>query len=761
MQDFFETNFCALKLKNPALSARLARVIPNQKYEVFLTNDALDFNIINKVDSIPLFPQTPLKSTNEKIINFMPYALYPYLYFFGLGNGVFYKVLLQNENLKRVVVIEPELEILFIVLHLLDFSQEILQGRILFWDRETSYQEVLDNFIKDKHTKLYARLYDLHIFNGYYEKFSALSIEFNKWIVRALEHCVISVGNDSRDSIIGISHHIATLPQMLASPTLLELLEELRFKRARYFKSEASNFAESADSSKAKNATRHCEDSQNPKQSTKNLTQPNSVAESAESKNPKNAEYDRATQWSGDEAESTSAKTIPIDEIESHQLNSVAESTNLSNQKMPSMNAKAKCKQAFAEAKCDLLARDDTINGIAVIVATGPSLSKQLPLLKKYQDYLTIFCIDASFPILAREGIKPDVVFSLERVDLTAKFYEDTPKQAHKGVIFAISSIVHKRLKEALKGDLVQYNMRPFGYTYYFDFKEYGYIGVGMSAANMAYEMAVYARFQRVILIGQDLAFSESGSSHAKNAVYGEDEINPQERKDVVLLPAYGGKGEVKSTSIWKLFLEFYETDIAQTPYKIEVINATEGGARIKGTKEMSFLEALKGCENGGKKESLILASPTPKTYQPNLSKARQKTQEFIDFGLEKKAKIEEVFLEVAGLIEKLEEANKQNALESFDFGRLTNALEHIEEIKEFFKEEKFSMCFNDAIQSYIVHQEMEIAKIIVRVAKDEIELKAKQIDLLYAHKYWLFSLAGGIDSVIEVAKKAFEQWEV
>ncbi|RDU53472.1 hypothetical protein CQA49_06170 [Helicobacter sp. MIT 00-7814] len=567
---------------------------------------------------------------------------------------------------------------------------------------------------------------------------------------------------------------------MLASPTLLELLEELRFKRARYFKSEASDFAESVDSSEAKNATRHCEDSQNPKQSTKNLTQPNSVAESTESKNSKNIKYGRERKRSGGEAEFTSAKTIPIDGI-------------------------------GAEAKCDLLARDNTINktdsqttsqrdriqdshqlenieygrerkrsggeaeftsaetipidGIkgstAVIVATGPSLSKQLPLLKKYQDYLTIFCIDASFPILAREGIKPDVVLSLERVDLTAKFYEDTPKQAHKGVIFAISSIVHKRLKDALKGDLVQYNMRPFGYTYYFDFKEYGYIGVGMSAANMAYEMAVYARFQRVILIGQDLAFSESGSSHAKNAVYGEDEINPQERKDVVLLPAYGGKGEVKSTSIWKLFLEFYETDIAQTPYKIEVINATEGGARIKGTKEMSFLEALKGCENGGKKESLILASPTPKTYQANLSKARQKTQEFIDFGLEKKAKIEEVFLEVAGLIEKLEEANKQNALESFDFEILTNALEHIEEVKEFFKEEKFSMCFNDAIQSYIVHQEMEIAKIIVRVAKDEIELKAKQIDLLYAHKYWLFSLAGGIDSVIEVAKKAFEQWEV
>lgn len=38
--------------------------------------------------------------------------------------------------------------------------------------------------------------------------------------------------------------------------------------------------------------------------------------------------------------------------------------------------------------------------------------------------------------------------------------------------------------------------------------------------------------------------------------------------------------------------------------------------------------------------------------------------------------------------------------------------------------------------------------------------LKAKQIDLLYAHKYWLFSLAGGIDCVIEVAQKSFSEWK-
>lgn len=642
MQDFFESNLCALKIIDKTLAQRLESVVPNAKYEVFLTNDALNFNIISRVDSCPIFPDSPIQYTNQKILDFMAFAQYPYLYFFGLGNGVFHKVLLQNENLKCAVIIEPEIEILFIVLHFLDFSQEILQRRVVFLDKDSNAQDVFGIFINDKHKKIYAKLYDLHIFNGFYERFKDICMEFNRYFINAIEHVVISVGNDSKDSVIGITHHIQTLPQMLRSPTLASLIQELRVKRSEHFES--------------------------------------------------------------------------------------------------ALGAKGSS---------------------AVIVSTGPSLNKQLSLLKKYQDFVTIFCIDASLPILAREGIKPDVVFSLERVDLTARFYEDTPKSAHKDVIFAITSITHERLRNALDGDMVQYNMRPFGYTYYFGFDEYGYIGVGMSAANMAYEMVVYARFKRCIIIGQDLSFAKDGSSHAKDSVYGANEIDPKQRKDKVQLEAYGGKGMVESTSIWKLFLEFYQTDIAQTPYPIEVINATEGGVRILGTKEMGFKEALQGLEKGGKKEPLILHAPSPSVIESNIAKAKKKIEKFIDFGMSKKSKVEEVFLEVASLTEELEEVNKKGLLEEFDFSKITCALEHIQEIKDFFNDEQFTMCFNDAIQSYIVHQEMEIAKIITRISTDDIALKAKQIDLLYAHKYWLFSLAGGIDCVLEVVKKAFENWNL
>ncbi|AAP78392.1 motility associated factor glycosyltransferase family protein [Helicobacter hepaticus] len=633
MQDFFSLNLSALAIRSPALALRLNEFEPNQDFEVYQGNDPLNINIIDKRSNTPLFQGNPLEETNAKIESFAKYSHYPYLYFFGIGNGVFYKVLLQNDFLKRIIVLEPEIELLFIVLHFMDFSKEILEKRLIFIDAKSCDSTSIDIlFASNRDAKIYSKVYDLHLFNSYYEIYSELYIKINQFFIRSIEHSVISVGNDSRDSIIGISHHIQNLPDVIKSPTLLDLLAQIKGR--------------------------------------------------------------------------------------------------------------------------------DT----AIIVATGPSLSKQIPYLKQIQDYATIFCIDASFPILAKEGIKPDIVFSLERVELTAKFYEDTPKWAHKDVIFAITSIVHNRLKNALKGNVVQYSLRPFGYTNYFEIPEYGYLGIGMSAANMAYELVVHSRFKRCIIIGQDLAFGEDGTSHAKNAVYGTHEINPEEMEQKgqkIMVEKYGGGGMIESTKIWKLFLTFYERDIANTPYPIEVINATEGGARIHGTKEMPFPEAIKLINTSHKKFPITLTLPTSEAYEANLAKIKQKTREWIDLGLKDKAFVEEVFLEVAALTERFELLNKEKRLEELKSEELQKCINRIQEVKELFDKRRFRECFMDALQSYIFHQEMDIARILVMPANNEEAKLIKQAELIYAHKYWLFSLAGGMDSVIEVVKKAFATWEM
>lgn len=629
MQDIYHNNLSALKIKDPLLHLALSRLKPNEKFEVFMDNDPANFNLIEKKSNTPIFVGKPLEETMEKISSFTSYALYPYLYFYGAGNGIFYRLLLGNPNLKRAVVIEPELEILFIIFNLIDFSKEILSNTIIFlYTKHISYQLIASLFEMDKKSRIYSKAYDLHVFNAFYEQYQSEIIAFNQYFIKAIEHSVISVGNDASDAIIGIRHHIQNLPDALSSPTLLDLLSNLKNRET------------------------------------------------------------------------------------------------------------------------------------AIIISTGPSLNKQLTLLKQIAPYATLFCIDASFPILYKNGIKPDIVLSLERVEATAKFYYDTPKIAQEGVVFALTSIVHQKLKESITQGIKQFSFRPFGYTNLFGFHEYGYLGIGMSAANMAYELVVHSQFKRCILIGQDLAFGDDGSSHAKNALYGSDEIKPQLQNEKIYTEKYGGGGKVETTKVWKLFLDFFEKDIAHTPYKIEIINATEGGARINGTKEMSFKDAIKLIEST-KKPSIRLTPPPTHITQKNIKIAREKCEDIVKYGNEQKTKIEKTFLKVVKFTEEIENLNRNNKLENIDFKKLSKLIESIDTIKELFNEKKFSEYFIDAIQSYILHQELDIATIIIKNTQDEMENKAKQIELIYAHKYWLFSLAGGIDCVVNVVNDALKSWKI
>lgn len=627
----FDKNLKALFKVNPLLAAQLQILEPNKKYEIYIGQDPLNINIYDKENKTALYVKEPLVQTLEKMKEFEPFKLYPFFYFFGFGNGIFYRLLL-NENaktIKKLFIFEPELEIIYIALNFADFSAEIAAGKLLiFWTGTISFGE-LDSYLASEGQWIYSRIYNLHLYNSYYGRYDKECLSLNSIITRSLGHHVISVGNDSTDALIGLEHHLQNLPEMITTPSMKELI------------------------SKAKN-------------------------------------------------------------------------TNT-----------------------------------AVIVSTGPSLYKQLPLLKQYAPYLTIFCVDASFPILTKHGIKPDIVVTLERVELTADFYKKTPKAAQKNIIFALTSIVHQETSKAITQGIKTYSMRPFGYTRFFDLKEYGYAGIGMSAANMTYELIVHSKFERCIFIGQDLAFAPDGKTHSKDAIFGENESQYKKSDNAlekILVPAYGGEGFVETSSVWKMFLNFFEKDIAETPYPLEVINATEGGARIEGTKEIPFQEVLESLPKV-KKSLIQLTPPTKAEIAANKKQMEAKVKEFLDYGYKKKKMVEKLFLKVVKMTEELERLNRENKLEKINFAKMDKLLEEIDDVKNFFLEDTFIKVFIDAVQSYIVHQELEFAKIVVRPVHTLIEKQVKQIDWLYAHKYWLFSLAGGMDAALEVAKRAAKTW--
>ncbi|EIZ9310299.1 motility associated factor glycosyltransferase family protein [Campylobacter upsaliensis] len=254
----------------------------------------------------------------------------------------------------------------------------------------------------------------------------------------------------------------------------------------------------------------------------------------------------------------------------------------------------------------------------AIIVATGPSLNKQLPLLKKYAKRASIFCLDASYAILAKENIKPDYVLSLERVEATSKFFDNDFKEFDKDVLFILLALTHPKTLNFIEKNHREYMLAPkmLPLAQELKFKEFGFLN-GWSVAHMAYSIAWALEHKNIILIGQDLAYAKDGTTHSKNYPRGLDtakrEISTLEQRE---LKAYGGKGKVKSTKIWSIFKDFYEQLIYLSRNSCKTYNATEGGARIEGAIEKPFKEL---CESLLTKD---LKKPLPKPKA--LPRARQ-----------------------------------------------------------------------------------------------------------------------------------------
>ncbi len=394
----------------------------------------------------------------------------------------------------------------------------------------------------------------------------------------------------------------------------------------------------------------------------------------------------------------------------------------------------------------------------AIVVSTGPSLTKQLPLLKKIKDYVTIISVDASFPILEKHGIKPDFVTVLERIPETANFFKDNSKEFQDGVNFVCVSIAHQDVINAIRGGTLLLQMRPHGYPKYYGLDEHGYIGVGMSAANLAHELAIAMHYENVILIGQDLAFGDDGTSHASNHFFGVDEEKTEGHEEFV--ERYGGNGFIRTTQYWVMFKNYFERAINETKGVMLTINSTEGGARIPGALELSFEDAIaQYVDMDHTKEPIILPHPSEEEIKAKQKIAVDKTNIWIKDSIEKQEQIESAFMHVQEASENFVKLLEEDKLLQIDVDELSTLMDEIDVIKAFIEEERFYQLYFDLMQSQILHMEFDFVKIRSKKITNEEERKAKMVEWIMAHRLWLFYLAGGLNEERETILKAIKSW--
>ncbi|EAK6196740.1 motility associated factor glycosyltransferase family protein [Campylobacter coli] len=244
----------------------------------------------------------------------------------------------------------------------------------------------------------------------------------------------------------------------------------------------------------------------------------------------------------------------------------------------------------------------------AIVVSAGPSLAKQLPLLKAYQDKAVIFCADGALSMLEKEGIVPDYVTNLDFTDLAMKFFQN---KENKTSLNVLSCATHLSLVHFLDNKSVVLRDDPLYQR--FNLNDFGYIDTGTHVSHFSYTLALALGFKNIIMIGQDLAFDEEGNSHSKGFDFGE-KFSGEENIDKLKVPAYAGKGEVLTHITWNDYRIKLEYLFACNEQKAKFYNATEGGARINFTEELSFKEC---CEK-------LLTKEKPKFELPkSLTKNR------------------------------------------------------------------------------------------------------------------------------------------
>ncbi|EPU0136047.1 motility associated factor glycosyltransferase family protein, partial [Campylobacter coli] len=244
----------------------------------------------------------------------------------------------------------------------------------------------------------------------------------------------------------------------------------------------------------------------------------------------------------------------------------------------------------------------------AIVVSAGPSLTKQLPLLKAYQDKAVIFCADGALSMLEKEGIVPDYVTNLDFTDLAMNFFQN---KENKTSLNILSCATHPNLVHFLDNKSVVLRDDPLYQR--FNLNDFGYIDTGTHVSHFSYTLALALGFKNIIMIGQDLAFDEEGNSHSKGFDFGE-KFSGEENIDKLKVTAYAGKGEVLTHITWNDYRIKLEYLFACNDQKAKFYNATEGGARINFTEELSFKEC---CEK-------LLTKEKPKFELPkSLTKNR------------------------------------------------------------------------------------------------------------------------------------------
>lgn len=222
-----------------------------------------------------------------------------------------------------------------------------------------------------------------------------------------------------------------------------------------------------------------------------------------------------------------------------------------------------------------------------VIVSPGPSLEKNVHLLKEHADKIFIICPIRSVAILRANNIEPDFVLQLDAIG--GDFVENSKSSLNMPVRnLVVDATVDPSFFNFPAEKKYWYFTanKTIGLENHIDIGAFGLEAVSVSIAclKFAYKFGL----TKLALIGQDLAFSPN-KRYADGGGLG---VLPKLAPDIMVDGYYGGK--VGTAADYDYFIDQF-ADLGQLmgDAGCEMYNCTEGGAFINNFQQIPLAELL------------------------------------------------------------------------------------------------------------------------------------------------------------------------
>ncbi|MGG2075409.1 6-hydroxymethylpterin diphosphokinase MptE-like protein [Lysinibacillus irui] len=223
-----------------------------------------------------------------------------------------------------------------------------------------------------------------------------------------------------------------------------------------------------------------------------------------------------------------------------------------------------------------------------VVASGGPSLTKQLELLKQIKEHVIIIAAGSTINSLLAARIEPDFVISIDGGEPNYNHFKELRIENARLIYSVFNHPGVRKSFEKRAFVFAETSQLPITKYLYEKFDiDLPLITGGGTVAHFSLSIAQLFNSGPIAMIGQDLAYTDN-LSHAANNKHSEniDSSDP----NLVWTDGYYGEKVLTSRVFLSMKVTFEEMLRFQKP-SVPLFNCTEGGVKLAGYKQIPFKE--------------------------------------------------------------------------------------------------------------------------------------------------------------------------